>query len=425
MGGKASIILVMGFAFIIGYISLNLNRFATKAVGNMTSYYDATASHNLALAGANVALAKIYADTTWSGPATQSFNTLAMRGAFTARVYNLGTSGKMIRSVSEYPASAGGSLHDTVEVYFNARRHNSFSMFAWMTNFEGNVFWITEDTVWGRVHSNGNLHVNGQPVFMEKATTSKGFDPKPGTGVNRAVFKQGYETGVAEIEFPNDLSEIVNASTTGGRRYTTDVWVTLSPGSPASGDGMAYVRTSSSGPIVDSINLGDPSFKGVILGNGRVNVQGTLDGKLTISSLTDVFIQNDIVYEQNPLAGSCDDLLGLVADRNVIVADNAANSTNCRIDGCVFTRTGSFIAENYSTRPVSGTLNLAGSIVQDERGAVGTFSGATLRSGFSKRYRFDTRLSDPTFRPPYYPGYYTKTFAVSGWWESYRITSSD
>jgi len=425
MGGKASIILVMGFAMVLGFLTVNMNRFATKAVGNMTSYHESTVAHNLALAGTNTALSKIYQDTSWTGPITQTYNSPLLRGSFTARTYALGTGGKLMRCISSYPAATGQTLKDTIEVYFNGRKRNSFSVFAWMTNFEGNVFWITEDTVWGRVHSNGNLHVNGKPVFMEKATTSKGFDPKPGTGVNKAIYKGGYETGVAEITFPNDISEIVGASTTGGRRYTTDIWVTLSPGTSASGDGMAYIQTSSSGPITDSISLADPSFKGVILGNGRVNVKGTLDGQLTISSMTDVYIQNDIVYEQNPLAGSSDDLLGLVAERNVIVADNAANSSNCRIDACIFDRTGSFSAENYSSRGLSGTLNVTGSIVQDTRGAVGQFAGSTLTSGFSKRYRFDTRLNDPAFRPPYYPGYYVRTFAISGWWESYRITSVD
>ena len=81
-----------------------------------------------------------------------------------------------MRCVSTYPMGSA-SLRDTVEVFFDRNKKNSFSLFAWMTDFEGNVFWITKDTVWGRVHSNGNLHINGSPVFMQKATTAKGFDP--------------------------------------------------------------------------------------------------------------------------------------------------------------------------------------------------------------------------------------------------------
>jgi hypothetical protein len=425
MGGKASIILVMGFAMVLGFLTVNLNTFATKAIGNMTTYHESTVAHNLALAGANTALSKVYQDTTWTGPITQSYNSPLLRGSFTASVINLGAAGKLMRCISAYPASTGETLRDTIEVSFNARKKNSFSMFAWMTNFEGNVFWVTGDSVWGRVHSNGNLHVNGKPVFFEKATTSKGFDPKPGVGANKAIYKAGYETGVAEIQFPNDISEIVNASTTGGKKYTTDIWVTLSPGTASTGDGKVYIRTSSAGPIVDSIDLADASFNGALLSTGRVNVKGTLDGKLTIASMTDVYVQDDVIYEQNPITGPSDDLLGLVAESNVIVADNAANNSNCRIDACVFTRTGSFLAEHYNSRGLSGMLGVNGSIVQQTRGEVGQYAGSTLTSGFSKSYRYDPRLADPTFRPPYYPGFYVQTFGIGGWWESYRITRAD
>ncbi len=422
MGGKAAMILVFSLSFILGYIGLNLNRYATDAVGNMASYYDASASHNLALAGANVGLSKFYEDTTWYGTINQTFNSPSMRGSFSARMVDLGSNKAMLRSVSTYTTWYAHDLHDTVEVYFNKTRLNSFSMYAWMTDFEGNVFWITGDTVWGRVHSNGNLHVNGKPVFMEKATTSKQFDPKPGVGTNKAIFKKGYETGVASITFPSDLSDITTASTSGGRKYTSPIWVTLAPGTSASGDGVVYIRSTQFGAVVDSISLSDPSFNGVLLSTARVNVQGTLDGRLTIASLTDVYVQNDIVYEQNPLAGSSDDLLGLVADQNVVVANNAANNSNCVVQAAIFTRDASFSAENYSSRGLSGTLQVLGSIVQKERGAVGQFSGSTLTSGFYKRYRYDARLEDPAYRPPYFPGFYVKTYAITNWWESYRIS---
>ncbi len=423
MGGKAALILVLSLSFILGYIGINMNRYATDAVGNMASYYDASASHNLALAGANVGLSKFYEDTTWYGTISQTFETPSMRGNFSAKMVNLGSNKAMLRSVSTYRTWYAQDLHDTVEVYFDKNRRNSFSMFAWMTDFEGNVFWITGDTVWGRVHSNGNLHIAGKPVFMEKATTSKQFDPKPGVGTNKAVFKKGYETGVASITFPSDLSEIVGASTSGGKNYPGDIWITLCPGTSASGDGYAVVRATEGGPVIDTVWMGSSTFNGVILGTGRVNVQGTLDGKLTITSMADLYIQNDIRYEQDPLAGTSDDLLGLVADKDVVVADNAANNSDCIIDAAIFARDVAFTAEHYNSRGLSGVLRVTGSIVQKERGAVGQFSGSTLTSGYYKRYKYDERLADPAFRPPYFPGYYVKTLAITNWWESYRISA--
>ena len=46
------------------------------------------------------------------------------------------------------------------------------TIYAWFTNNEGNVFWQNEDTVWGRAHSNGNVHIAGSPVFVDKITSS-------------------------------------------------------------------------------------------------------------------------------------------------------------------------------------------------------------------------------------------------------------
>jgi hypothetical protein len=421
MGGRAAMIVVISLSFILGYIGINMNRYATDAVGNMASYYDATASHNLALAGANVGLSKFYEDTTWFGNINQTFDTPSLKGSFSARMVDLGSNKAMLRSVSTYRTWYAANLHDTVEVYFDKTRYNSLTMYAWMTDFEGNSFWATGDTAWGRVHSNGNFHVSGSPVFMGKATTSKGFDPKPGVGQNKAVYKKGYETGVASIQFPSDINEIIAASTSGGKSYAGDIWVTLSPGTAANNDGYAVVRATAAGPVIDTVWLSG-AFNGVILGGGRVNVQGTLDGKLTIASQQDLYIQNDIVYEKDPMAGASDDLLGLVAGKNVVVADNAANNSDCVIQGAIFARDIAFTAENYASRGMSGALRVLGSIIQKERGQVSQLAGTNVTSGFNKRYRYDTRLEDPAFRPPYFPGYYVKTYDITNWWESYRIS---
>jgi hypothetical protein len=319
-------------------------------------------------------------------------------------------------------------IHDTIEVYFNTVNKNSFTLFAWMTDFEGNMFWVGNDTIWGRAHSNGRIHINGSPVFMKKATTSKAFDPpKVGTGTNKAIFKDGYETGIAPIAFPTDISELITAGSGGGRKYVGDVHITLSPGSSANNDGMVYVRSGnlSTGPIIDSIDLSNPGFNGAVVSTGRMNVEGTLDGKLSLGSQTNIYVQDNIYYERNPRVGSSDDLLGLVAEQNVIVADNAANRNDCEIYGNVFTRTGSLFAENVSGLPICGKLVVFGSVVQKDRGEVGTYAGGNLKTGFAKSFRYDERLADGTFMPPFYPGYYVSTYAITNWWESYRIMDFD
>jgi len=444
MSGKAALLFVIGFSLLMGGAILNLNHSANKAGGNMSSYNAMTASHNLALAGANVGLAKLYRDTSWGSSGsvsiTQSFDSGPFTGTFQVTAWMSGGF-KMLRSVSTYPA-AGTTYRDTVEVTVNSNSFNTFSLYAWMTNNENGVFWITGDTVWGRVHSNDNLTVSGSPVFLQKVTTAKGFIPPLGqsqkiggtTYTNQAIFKNPPqpETGVAPITFPSDLSDLAAASTpaNGGKTYASDIWVTLDARTSANGDGVALIRATQTGPVIDTVRLGDPNFDGVILTTGVAYVQGTLDGKLTIASYSsssatknNIVIEGDITYESDPRQGPSDDVLGLVANNNVIVADDVPAGQNRIIQASIFARTGSFTADNYQSRPVEGELQILGSIVQNTRGAVGTFSGSTnaLKSGFHKNYMYDDRLSDLSFRPPHYVGFYSKTSAISQWWESYQV----
>jgi hypothetical protein len=418
MGGKAILIHIIGFGIILSYIAANLSNVASRAQGNMSQYAAATESHNLAVAGANVALARLYQDTSWRGSVTQTL-TGPFNGKFTYTISTLGSGRPFLRSVSDCQ-TADGLLKDTVEVQFGPGSMQSFTLFAWMTDFEGNVFWFTGDTVWGRVHTNGNIHMTGYPVFMEKLTTAKKMDPKWGVGGNQAVFKQGYETGVAEVEFPTDLSILFNAASGGGRAYTGNIDVELIAGTAADDDGYALV--SAGGTVIDSVALSGGSFNGAITSTGRVSVHGVLDGKLSIGSNTDIYIPDNIFYENRDLTTS-NDLLGLVSNQNVIVGNTLANQSDCEIDASVFARSGSFTAENYNSGSPRGRLYVNGSIVQDSRGAVGTFQNGsnTLKTGYNKSYRYDVRLNDPNFRPPFYPGFYKQTFAVGSWWESVHV----
>jgi hypothetical protein len=160
-----------------------------------------------------------------------------------------------------------------------------------------------------------------------------------------------------------------------------------------------------------------------------IHVKGTLDGVLSLAALnTNIVIEDNVKYERNPQVTSSDDLLGIVAEKYVVVADNAANNDDCSIDGCIFTRSGSFFAQNYDNSspkhadPLYGSLNVLGSIVQNTRGPVGTTSGSGPVTGFSKRYRWDDRLTE-TFKPPAFPEYLSKVYAIMNWWESMRVPS--
>ena len=106
-------------------------------------------------------------------------------------------------------------------------------------------------------------------------------------------------------------------------------------------------------------------------------------------------------------------MLGIIAKNEIYVTNNSANNSSIDIHGSLYSESKGFGAENYDTRPVSGSINLLGGIVQNTRQAVGTFSSGVINHGFSKRYRYDERLMFSS--PPMYPG--TGAFEIVSWLE--------
>jgi hypothetical protein len=172
-------------------------------------------------------------------------------------------------------------------------------------------------------------------------------------------------------------------------------------------------------PLHRSLN---PNVKGVIYVNGTVGVSGVLRGRVTLYASNTVVLLDDLRYATDPASGVCDDMLGIIAANNMVVADNAINSPQSAggsyrnfddtkdlyIHGVIMTLDESFTVQNYSSGPTDandcgstnwgrGCLFLTGGLIQERRGAVGTTSG----TGFLKRYSYDRCVIQ--IPPPYYP----------------------
>ena len=211
---------------------------------------------------------------------------------------------------------------------------------------------------------------------------------------------------------------------------------------------------------------------------GDVFVQGSLSGHLTISANNDVVVDGPITYADctswagtaheslcnyNSATGTTpNDVLGLIAynyveisrpvDSNGNVLASCNNATpvmtdpltgptaplcdpatssgspqgaGLTIDASILGLQQSFAVNNYSASgargggpSVEGTLTIYGSIQQNSRGAVGTFGGGGITTGYSKDYNFDPRLA--FYSPPYYltPG--TASWNLDSSAESYQ-----
>jgi hypothetical protein len=288
------------------------------------------------------------------------------------------------------------------------------SRYFWFTNEEGTIYWITGDTVWGPLHTNTTILTSGSPVFYGKVTAYKGINPNPMTKSNKAKFYGGWEVGVNNA-VPSDVSHLVNAADVGngGAAVNTKSIYNKVTTFDFQADG-SVIRTVQGDPP-DTVSVAFIAPKGAVRSTENIRVKGEFNGAVSFYTTKSIYIDDNLVYADNPQINPySDDILGLVANNNIYVTDNAANNSNCQIQACLMAINGKFGAENYSTRPVAGILDMTGSIVQNQRGAVGTFgSGGIINHGFSKRYRFDPRLS--SLSPPNYP--YIKSLRLVAWWE--------
>ena len=182
-------------------------------------------------------------------------------------------------------------------------------------------------------------------------------------------------------------------------------------------------------PLHRSVNSGS---RGVIDVIGTVGISGLLVGRVTLHTTGTTVILDDVKYGTNPATtGRCVDVLGLLSETDVVVADNMLNNQtdvwvgvapndrlrlvddtkDLTIHAVVLAMNMSFRVEDYDQGPTTGNpcngtergrgcLALLGGIIQEARGAVTTFS-ATSGTGFLKQYTYDRCAN--LRPPPYFP----------------------
>jgi len=302
--------------------------------------------------------------------------------------------------------SVGTSRGEGRVVTVTGMRRKTWAQYALWSDYNGTIYFKAGEKFYGLVHSNSKLWFSGDPEFFAKvsqSTNSSGGSYGYGGSTNNCIFHDGYQTNapvgsMASVVFSNMMmkADLVVTGTTAITLNGTNMFIT----SAAMG-WTNYSYGLSESTLVAIHTAGST--------NGDVSVGGQLDGRLTIVAERDINITNHLTYAVDPATNAtCDDALGLIANRDIIVTTVAPN--NLKVYAHMMATgnatpgidtDGSFGVENYTSRSPSGQLTVWGGIVQNERGAVGTFSGTTLVSGFDKNYRYDTRFAvDP---PPEYP----------------------
>ena len=409
--GRTSLLMVVGFSTIFALMGFNLSHVAGEGVKNFTIYNTATQAHNIASSAANVACNQIFFTPNWR----DGYNNVSFAGGkYFVQVRDLPNRRIQVTARADYsgPNDRTGEYEDKQSIITVVMQPSSFSKFAYYSEVEGSIYWITGDTVWGPFHTQEKLSVSGNPVFYGKVTARKGLSKK--TKTSKPEFYGGFASGVS-VSLPATMTPMTDAAKDDGH-YTDgiDVYLTFNA------DGTVTYQEGSD--PAQTVSLESYAPNGVIcVDNGNLHIQGTVSGNVTVSALGssglgkgNVYLDDDIVYSTDPNDPNCTDMLGIVSDNNVVITNNAANNDDININASIFCRKGGFGAEDYNTRPIAGSINLVGGIQQYQRAAVGTFgSSGTINHGFQKNYRYDNRLM--TDLPPFYPT--TGSYEIVSWYE--------
>ena len=296
----------------------------------------------------------------------------------------------------------------------------TYAEFALWSQTNGAIYFLNGEVFYGHVHADDKLYFDvngGGPVFHAPVTSSAGTYSVQGGSISGVTFDQGltlnsYQGAMADVNFNN--SSIANClkdtATSGGLVLQGNTTITFNGGTLSiintrAGWSTAHTYTPPPEGIIyiQNSNTGSTSTRaGMAYLTG-----GTVNGRLTIVTETNMYLQGNITYTSNPVSNpSSDDALGLISGADVWVDTIAPN--NLTINAAIMATgdfapndTGSFGVINYNSGSPRGTLTIYGGIVQSLRGAVGQSSNGNPLHGYTKYYSYDPRFIDNP--PPYYP----------------------
>ena len=289
----------------------------------------------------------------------------------------------------------------------------------------GWVWFRTGERFEGPVHVNHSLQIDGDPWFGGPVTAGGGLTLKTGSN---PVFEMGYELNAETIPLPDDsyaTDRIKPAAQSGGRillalsgnkaKYHID----LDHFGPGILGYRTYQRVGGTyvwSAVWEPVDLS--AINGAIWSPEPIQIEGTLDGQLTIGVEGNIEVIGDVLYDGvvpgNAPAPDCDDALGLIANGDLIIAYTTPNKNDCLFYGVVMALEKSVEAEDYQHHDPRGVFEMYGGLIVDYSIHLGQYDSAgNLLSGYVRDYHWDNRMV--TMPPPFFP--LTGRFFVHTWEE--------
>ncbi|MFH1458196.1 MAG: DUF4900 domain-containing protein [Candidatus Omnitrophota bacterium] len=330
-------------------------------------------------------------------------------GNYTVTITDLGVIGGS-GNVRRYRLTSSGTSGNMNRTLTNYVQVDNYARYIWFTDsetFNGRTVWFwTQDYLNGPTHTNAHFNIFSNPVFTGEVSSTDNYIRFYNNGKNVNLsqltnppydnpdFQQGVDFGAEPMTMPGQALNLRSAASGAGLSLQGNTTVVLN------NNGTMNVTNSRQRWVNQNMPL--PANGALFVNKGNLTVSGTLNGRLTVGASKDIIIPNNILYTDDPRTNpNSDDVLGIIAEGDVVVNDTAP--TNLEIDGSIMALDTSFMRENWWKGPPKGTLTVYGGIIQEERGPVGTFNGATGQklSGYSKNYSYDPRLLNAP--PPFMP----------------------
>jgi hypothetical protein len=420
--GRALLFLVGGMFIILGIVQTGVQGRLSIIPERTYNLHAELHAENAVNSAMDYALREIIINQNWNdGYSSNNY----MDAVVNVELYDQTSSNIPVNEISSWDSYTllvhGTAVYEGIlaraEIYL---RKDSFSRYSYFTDSEispggQNVFFIWSDVLSGPVHTNGRFNIAGDPTFNGFVSSPEMWNGWSGT-TNDPNFDGGSDFNAETRDPPSslELSTLKNSASANGLTLNTDVELEFLPGEEV------RIRETDSGTEY-TISL--TPYNGVISSDSKISLKGTVDGQYTVHSTENIEIIGDIVYNDNPIDNpDSSDLLGIVSEKNVIInkdAHQANGSKDLNIHASIMALNESFSLEDFNSGSPKGALNLLGGIIQMKRGPMGTFSGGSIKSGFSKQYEYDERLM--RMNPPSFPResffsvvhWYTEVFSES------------
>ena len=327
-----------------------------------------------------------------------------------------------IRTNKIWKVTSKGIYHGNQRLITAWLAPETFAVFAYFTDSEKmgttTIWFWDKDELYGRVHTNGYFSVSGHPKYTDKVTSTNAGDSKYYDTTNRyyqggkwysdptrffnyyssynydsPIAKAGYESkfsfagGQPDIPLPTNTDSVKNAA---NKTYTYNTKLKFYDNGTVRVLNQNKITGQWSTEYVNTDLL-------TLHVDGKVYLEGgTLKGKCTVGCTGDLEIQNSLVYKDDKV-----DCMGVVAGNDIIVKTDPYTKKDLTLHMTMMALNGSFYVDKYSSGYPRGTLSILGGLIQYQRGPVGTFSGGSISTGYSKNYRYDEKLK--TSPPPNYP----------------------